>query len=510
MRHPQHGCVSSNARPRPRPQVLDFARTIHEDLSNYDTAGAWAVLLDEFVEALRQGHGGAGAAAGSGGLAHTHRRRSSMAATGEDGSSGGTGSGGSMSLGLSGSGSIGSRLAAMLGAAAMVTGEGEGAGGDMADCMQPQYGACLSPHCGSKRREPDVDVAVVAQQLSAMPLGGHAHGQGQGQGYGGQHQQQQHAVHAVVGDPNAKRVCLEQARQQQQQQQHVFAGGVAAAAGGLGDGNLHRCSSGGGEGLGPPAVHNPAAATGGLPGQGMGHPLPLSLAQAAGGQGCCGGQAVSMSMCVSSPMGSGSVDSTDREGSMGLPYGGRGGTVGGCMGGACHAGDAGLGLGQGHSLFGGPGGGVVAADCAGGQQAGAADGLAVSTGGSVGLVCTGGKTLQAVHNMLLWDCYGNMSPIFLRHITCVASRRASDTAPVQPRAFEARNRARALQAPPDCGVPGDAGVPLQVPPMFHQYHQHQQQQLQQQQLAHSRRAVKARRSGVSDMLRHAVTDALGI
>jgi len=32
--------------------VLDFSRTVHEDLSNYDAASAWPVLLDEFVEAL--------------------------------------------------------------------------------------------------------------------------------------------------------------------------------------------------------------------------------------------------------------------------------------------------------------------------------------------------------------------------------------------------------------------------------------------------------------------------
>lgn len=34
-------------------QVLDFCKTIHEDLSNYDASSAWPVLLDEFVEALR-------------------------------------------------------------------------------------------------------------------------------------------------------------------------------------------------------------------------------------------------------------------------------------------------------------------------------------------------------------------------------------------------------------------------------------------------------------------------
>eukprot|EP00879_Flechtneria_rotunda_P030435 GHRR01033067.1.p1 GENE.GHRR01033067.1~~GHRR01033067.1.p1 ORF type:complete len:297 (+),score=124.65 GHRR01033067.1:203-1093(+) len=34
-------------------QVLDFSRTVHEDLSNYDPASAWPVLLDEFVEHLK-------------------------------------------------------------------------------------------------------------------------------------------------------------------------------------------------------------------------------------------------------------------------------------------------------------------------------------------------------------------------------------------------------------------------------------------------------------------------
>ncbi|KAJ6635677.1 DCN1-like protein 4 [Pseudolycoriella hygida] len=34
--------------------ILEFSRTINEDLSNYDIDGAWPVLLDEFVEWLRQ------------------------------------------------------------------------------------------------------------------------------------------------------------------------------------------------------------------------------------------------------------------------------------------------------------------------------------------------------------------------------------------------------------------------------------------------------------------------
>uniref|UniRef100_A0A061RC16 Defective in cullin neddylation protein n=2 Tax=Tetraselmis sp. GSL018 TaxID=582737 RepID=A0A061RC16_9CHLO len=35
-------------------QVLDFTRSVLEDLSNYDPAGAWPVLLDEFVDHIRQ------------------------------------------------------------------------------------------------------------------------------------------------------------------------------------------------------------------------------------------------------------------------------------------------------------------------------------------------------------------------------------------------------------------------------------------------------------------------
>uniref|UniRef100_U5EPX7 Defective in cullin neddylation protein n=1 Tax=Corethrella appendiculata TaxID=1370023 RepID=U5EPX7_9DIPT len=34
--------------------ILEFSRTISNDLSNYDVDGAWPVLLDEFVEWLRQ------------------------------------------------------------------------------------------------------------------------------------------------------------------------------------------------------------------------------------------------------------------------------------------------------------------------------------------------------------------------------------------------------------------------------------------------------------------------
>lgn len=35
-------------------QVLEFSRTVHEDLGNYDPTAAWPVVLDEFVEHLRR------------------------------------------------------------------------------------------------------------------------------------------------------------------------------------------------------------------------------------------------------------------------------------------------------------------------------------------------------------------------------------------------------------------------------------------------------------------------
>jgi hypothetical protein len=34
-------------------QVLAFSRTIHEDLSNYDTCGAWPTLIDSYVGDVR-------------------------------------------------------------------------------------------------------------------------------------------------------------------------------------------------------------------------------------------------------------------------------------------------------------------------------------------------------------------------------------------------------------------------------------------------------------------------
>lgn len=37
--------------------ILEFSRTVHSHLANYDTDGAWPVMLDEFVEWLRQERG---------------------------------------------------------------------------------------------------------------------------------------------------------------------------------------------------------------------------------------------------------------------------------------------------------------------------------------------------------------------------------------------------------------------------------------------------------------------
>ncbi|KAL6761349.1 Cullin binding-domain-containing protein [Haematococcus lacustris] len=99
-------------------QVYDFTRAVHEDLSNFDTNGAWACILDEFVEHLRR------------------QRRDRSHAMDEEGlvssSSGGLLQDAGLSLGVS--------------------------------CLLPP----MSPRLGSKRRSPDVD--TVADQLSAIPL----------------------------------------------------------------------------------------------------------------------------------------------------------------------------------------------------------------------------------------------------------------------------------------------------------------------------------------------------
>ena len=36
--------------------MLEFSRTIYEDLSNYDTAGAWPTLIDDYVTHVRRRH----------------------------------------------------------------------------------------------------------------------------------------------------------------------------------------------------------------------------------------------------------------------------------------------------------------------------------------------------------------------------------------------------------------------------------------------------------------------
>jgi hypothetical protein len=36
------------------PQLLEFSRTVLEDLSNYDPTAAWPVALDEFAEHIRR------------------------------------------------------------------------------------------------------------------------------------------------------------------------------------------------------------------------------------------------------------------------------------------------------------------------------------------------------------------------------------------------------------------------------------------------------------------------
>ena len=127
-------------------QVLDFARGVHEDLSNYDPSGAWPVLLDEFVEALRRGSRGSGG--------------------------GGNGSGGGGGGGSAGGG--GTRGAAS-GAAALAPPEPE----LLTPWGVPARMVAVAPRSGSKRRPPDVE--EVADQLQHLsPVSG-----GAGAGAGG-------------------------------------------------------------------------------------------------------------------------------------------------------------------------------------------------------------------------------------------------------------------------------------------------------------------------------------
>lgn len=57
IRHPSTGLPGCHPQRLVDPcccsQVLDFSRSVLEDLSNFDVSGAWPVLLDEFVESLQ-------------------------------------------------------------------------------------------------------------------------------------------------------------------------------------------------------------------------------------------------------------------------------------------------------------------------------------------------------------------------------------------------------------------------------------------------------------------------
>ncbi|KAF5830845.1 Cullin binding-domain-containing protein [Dunaliella salina] len=93
-------------------QLLDFSRSVYEDLSNFDPNGAWACCLDEFVD-------------------HMRNTRSCLWDQATN---------------------------SMLGFNGM-------------DCLAPMCMAPVSPHCGSKRRPPDpVPVDPVCDQLNNIHL----------------------------------------------------------------------------------------------------------------------------------------------------------------------------------------------------------------------------------------------------------------------------------------------------------------------------------------------------
>ncbi|KAI8471089.1 MAG: Cullin binding-domain-containing protein [Monoraphidium minutum] len=234
-------------------QVLDFARAVHEDLSNYDPSGAWPVLLDEFVESLRRGSRDGGAAA---------------------------------------------RAAAL---------ERERLGGGWALPGPAERLVAVTPRSGNKRRPPDVEeVADQLQHMSPVSSCGDGGGASGGGGGGGGGPSSGGGPSGGGGPGGGGGGFSAGARPGGAAGVLAGAGGVVAAAGGAGPSDLQRVlftakrmrlgAPGASNGRPPAAPHSPSSSGCHSP-MSVGSPGPRAGTPVGGGHASAG----------ASPMGGGAA-----------------------------------------------------------------------------------------------------------------------------------------------------------------------------------------------------------